>query len=83
MLKFEINANEEDELCNSENPVVPDSGNFLGNISKSDNEDYLGENRNLIQAQGDNQQNAKDVAASSQRKYSNSWLGSLMSQGNS
>ena len=32
---------------------------------------------------GDNQQNANNVAASSQRKFSNSWLGSLMSQGNS
>ena len=37
----------------------------------------------LNQAQGDNQQNANHVAASSQRKYSHSWLGSLMSQENS
>ena len=85
MLKLEINTDEEDELHpeNLENPVVPDSGDFLGNISCSHDEDYLGENRKLNQAQGDNQQNANDVAASSQRKYSNNWLGSLMSQGNS
>ena len=55
----------------------------MGNISCSDDEDYLGENRKFIQALGDNQRNANDVAASSQRKYSNSWLGSLMSQRNS
>ena len=78
-------ADEEDEFHpeSLENPVLPDSGDFLGNISCSDDEDYLGENRKLNQAQRDNQQNANDVAASSQRKYSNSWLGSLMSQGNS
>ena len=85
MLKLEINTDEEDELQpeNLEKPIGPDGGDFLGNISCSDDEDYLGENRKLIQAQGDNQQNANDVAASSQRKYSNSWLGSLMPQGNS
>ena len=85
MLKLDINTDEEDELHpeNLENPVVSDSGDFLGNISCSDDEDYLGENRKLNQAQGDNQQNTNDVAASSQRKYSNSWLVSLMSQGNS
>ena len=55
----------------------------MGNISCSHDEDYLGDNRKLIQAQGDNQQNANDVAASSQRKHSYSWLGSRMSQGNS
>ena len=84
-LKLEINTDEEDELHpeNLKNPVVPDSGDFLGNISCSDDEDYLGENRKLNQAQGDNQQNANDVAASSQQKYSNSWQGSLMSEGNS
>ena len=83
MLKLKINTDEEDELHpeNLEKPVLPDSGGFLDNISFSDDEDYLGENRKLIQAQGDNHQNANDVAASSQRKYSRSWLGSLMSQG--
>ncbi|XP_075255351.1 uncharacterized protein LOC142348070 [Convolutriloba macropyga] len=70
-------------VVNPRKPIGPDGGDFLGNIGCSDDEDYLGENRKLIQAQGDNQQNANDVAASSQRKYSNSWLGSLMSQGNS
>ena len=85
MLKIEINTDEEDELQleNLEKPIEPDGGDFLGNIGCSDDEDYFGENRKLIQAQGDNQQNANDVAASSQRKYSNSWLRSLMSQGNS
>ena len=85
MLKFEINTDEEDELQpgNLEKPIEPDGGDFLGNIGSSENEDYLGEIRKLIQAQGDNQRIANDVAASSQRKYSNSWLGSLMSQGNS
>ena len=85
MLKLEINSDEEDELHpeNLENPIVPDSGDFLGNISCSDDENYLGENRKLNQAQVDNQQNAIDIAASSQRKYSNNWLVSLMSQKNS
>ena len=85
MLKLEINTNEEDELQpeNLEKPIEPDGGDFLGKIGCSDDEDYLGENRKLIQAQGDNQQNANNVAASSQWKYSNSWLRSLMSQGNS
>ena len=87
MLQLETNTDEEDELHpeNLEKPVVPKSGVFLGNISYSDDEDFLGENRKLIKAQGYNQQNenANDVAASSQRKQSDSWLGSLMSQGNS
>ena len=41
------NTDEEDELHpeNSEKPVVPDSGDFLGNISCSDDEDYLGEKK--------------------------------------
>ena len=84
-LKIEINTDEEDELQPEylDKPIELDGGGFLGNIGCSDDEDYLGENRKLIQAQGDNQQNANDAAASSQRKYSNSWLGSLMSQGNS
>ena len=83
MLKLEINTDEEDELQpeNLEKPIEPEGEDFLGNIGCSDDEDYLGENRKLIQAQGDNQQKANDVASSSQRKYSNSWLGSLMSQG--
>ena len=67
---------------NGEKPVVPGSGDFLGNISCSGDEDFLGENRKFNQAQGDNQQNANDVAFYSQRKNGNSWLGSLMPQGN-
>ena len=50
MLKLDIGINKEDENHpeNSENPVVPDSDDFWGNISGSDDEDYLGENRKLI-----------------------------------
>ena len=83
MLTLGISNDDEDELHpeNSKNQDVPDSGDLLGNISRSDNEDYLCENRKLIQAQGDYQQNANDVATLSQRKYSNSWLGSPMSKG--
>ena len=75
MLKLKINTDEKDEIHpeNSEKQFCQTAdGNFLGNISCNDDEDYLSENRKLNQAQGDNQQNANDVAASSQRKYSNS-----------
>ena len=50
---------------NLEKLVVVASGDFLGNISGSNDEYYLRENRKLIQTQVDDQQNAKDVATSS------------------
>ena len=84
MLKLEINIDEEDEIhpANSRKPVVPDGGYFLGKISGKDDK-AIWVKKKLIQAQGDNQQIAKDFAAAPLRKYSNTWLGSFTSQGNS
>ena len=65
MLKLEKNTDEKDELHpkNWEKPVVPDSGDFLGNVSCSDDEVYLGETGKFIQAQGDNQQKSKQCCS--------------------
>ena len=50
MLKLEINIDEQDELHpqRSEKPIELDSGDFLGNISCSDDEDYLAKTENLF-----------------------------------
>ena len=73
IFKLENEIGDEDEFHpeNLEKLVVPDMGDFLGNISDCDDEQYLRENRKLIQTQLDDQQNAKVVATSSQQKYRN------------
>ena len=56
IMKLDVDSDEENKIHpeNPEKPGVLESDDFLGNISSNDDEEYLGKNRKLIQAQRDN-----------------------------
>ena len=60
-MKLDIDSKEDNKIHpqNSEKPGVLEIEDFLGNISGSDDKDYLGKNRKLIQAQHDEKQKEK------------------------